>query len=87
LSIEVMGSQGLDRRRTNILFSEYVELTRIPVIDSASYVGNSRKEDGSYAKCREQGSDKAGRNTGVYSHTHVYNSLYIEVHTYERKLQ
>lgn len=82
-----MDSHGLALRPTFILISEYVVLTRILVIDSATYVGNSRKEDGSHAECHEQGSKKVGENTGYYSYLHVYCSFYIEVHTCKRKFQ
>lgn len=90
MSIGIRESHDLALRRTYILISEYVVLTRILVIDSATYVGNSRKEDGSHAKRHEQISKSVGENTGSYSYLHVYNSFYIRrsTHMYsKRKLQ
>lgn len=78
-----MYSHGLVLRITSILISECIVLTRNLVIDSATLLGNSRKDDGFPAKCHEQ----VGENTGYFCYLHVYNSLYMEVHTCKMKLQ
>jgi hypothetical protein len=60
--------------------SEYIMLTRILVIHSATYVANSRKEAGSPAKCHEQSNKKVGENTGFYSYPRIYNSFNKSTH-------
>jgi hypothetical protein len=60
-----MDSHGLALRRTYILILEHVVLTRILVIDSATYVGNSRKEEGFNANCHEQSSKNVGETLAI----------------------